>query len=50
MAVITYTTVSDSDAPTVKTYLDSLGLTTVNNLAITALSAQRVLIVVEGTV
>jgi hypothetical protein len=49
MAVTIYSTVSPEDAPAVKAYLDSLTLTTINNLEITALSAQRVLIVVEGT-
>lgn len=47
MAVTINAEVMDSDAPTVKAYLDTLAITTMNNLSITALSAQRVLVVVE---
>ena len=49
MAVVIAASVVDSDAPTVKAYIDSLAITTLNNLSITALSAQKVLVVVEGT-
>lgn len=49
MAVVIAAKVVNSDAPTVKAYIDSLSLTTINNLEITALSAQKVLVIVEGT-